>query len=95
MITFTIEASNFIAAGKIEALLKEAKIRFTTKMVNGKDKSIRKSPTRVTAEDVKDILGYLATHRKESNIDVGMHFNVGANTIWRIRNGTHTLCKKV
>jgi hypothetical protein len=94
MITFTIEASNFIAAGEIEKALKAAKIRFTTEISNGHKKA-RKGYTRVTPELVKDILGYLATHSSETNAAVAAHFETGANTIWRIRNGTHNLCKKV
>ena len=93
MIIFTVVASMFIAAGKIETLLKDAGIRYTTKMVNGAP--ARRKHMRVTPEMVKDILGYLATHRDETNKEVGKHFGTGSNTIWRIRNGTHPLCQKV
>lgn len=94
MIVFTVECTNFHDAAEVETALKGKGIRYTTKVTtNGSGK--KRTARRVTPEDVKDILAYLATHRNESNTAVGARFGVGSNTIWRIRNGTHALAKKV
>ncbi len=96
MIVFTVEASNFIVAGKIEELLKAEKIRYTTKMVtghaNGSKGTYRK---RVTPEIVKDALAYIATHSDDSNVEIGHSLEMSQAVVQRIRAGTHPLCKKV
>ena len=95
MIKFTVEAANFIKAGEVEKLLKDAGIRYDTQLVNGHAKKAARTRSNLTAADVKNVLSYLATHYSESNREVAKHFDCGENTIWRIRNGTHPLCKKV
>ena len=98
MIIFTIEATNFIKAGEVEKFLKEAGIRYETKMVNGSTSGGRKRGElrkRIQAEDVKDILAYCATHSNETDKVVGDQFGFGKEVVRRVRKGTHPMCKKV
>lgn len=98
MIIFTIEASNYIKAGEIEKALKDAGLRYDARMPKSPARTTatgRKKRRTPEASDVKDILAYIATHSDESNKKVAKHFGFGDNTIWRIRNGTHALCKLV
>ncbi len=96
MIVFTVEASNFIVAGKIEGLLKAEKIRYTTKMVTGHANGTKRVYSkRVTPEDVKDTLAYIATHSDDSNVDIGREIGISQAVVQRIRADTHPLCKKV
>ncbi len=96
MIVFTVEASNFIVAGKIEELLKAEKIRYTTKMVTGHANGTKRTYNkRVTSEDIKRALAYIVTHRDDSNTEIGREIGISQAVVQRIRAGTHPLCKKV
>jgi len=102
MITFTIECSNFQAAAKVEKLLKEDGVRFETRVSNGhagggraRNVSQRRTrATNMTPQDVKEILGYCATHSDDSDKAIAKHFAWSPAVINRVRNGTHPLCKK-
>lgn len=94
MIIFKIECTNFQDAAQVEKALKAINARYETE-VTTRHRPNRKKRVVVGPAEVKEILGFCATHSDWTNDQIAEKFPCGATTIGRIRSGTHPLSKKV
>ena len=101
LITFVMEASNFAKAAEIEKCLKEKGLVYSVDVGgNGTKRTTKRTPQKkekrfLDSAGTKEILGYIATHRDETNRAIGKRFGWSENTIWSIRHGKHKLAKAI